>query len=143
MNEELKKILEEWGDDVVIAMGAVLTAERSVATGRLRQSLKYIINDDGIQFLMEDYGKFVDEGTKPGRKAPPIAPLKQWVKLKGMPPGAAYAIQKKIAKKGTRPKRFFNTVIEKEIVNLLPHLEEGFVRYIEGRIKILNENNNP
>ena len=102
MNEEIKKLLEEWGTETVAKMILVLESPvprfPSVATGTLRSSLRYIITDDGIGFLMEDYGKWVDEGTKPGRKAPPIAPLKQWVKLKGMPPGAEYKLLRWIEK---------------------------------------------
>ena len=45
----------------------------------------------------------------------PIAPLKQWAKRKLGDEGAAYAVQKTIAKKGTKPKPFLRPAYMKVI----------------------------
>ena len=137
MNEELKKILEEWGQDTVIAMQAVLTAQKNVATGNLRRSIQYIVGENFVQFTMDEaYGQYVDEGTKPHWV--PIAPLKRWASAKGLPKSAAFAARAAIKRRGTTPKRFFTTVIEKEIARLVPQLEQSIVQYFGDRIELLN-----
>ena len=65
MNEEIKAIFDEWGRETVIAIQAMLTAQRNVATGNLRASIRYQLGENFIQFTMNEYGKFVDEGTRP------------------------------------------------------------------------------
>jgi hypothetical protein len=140
MNEEIKKIFDEWGKDTVIAIQALLTAQRNVATGNLRRSIKYVLGENFIQFTMAEYGKYVDEGTRPHWA--PIAPFKKWASAKGLKPSVAYAVRASIAKKGTKAHRFFQVAIEKEIANLLPQLDEGFIRFLDNRITLLNNENN-
>jgi len=83
-----------------------------IATGKLIQTLDFVTlqNQDG-DWIIEiksaegpngfEYLKVVDQGRKPGKYVP-IRPLLQWVRIKGMEDGAAYAISKKIAKKGIK-----------------------------------------
>lgn len=83
-----------------------------IATGKLIQTLDFETkqNQDG-DWIIEiksaqgdngfEYLKVVDQGRKPG-KFVPIKPLLNWVRIKGMEDGAAYAISKKIAKKGIK-----------------------------------------
>lgn len=136
MNDEIKQIFEKWGTDTVIAMQAILTAQRNVATGNLRESIRFHLGDNFIQFTMEEYGKYVDQGTKPHWA--PIAPFLRWASAKGLPKKAAYAVRASIAKKGTKPHRFFTTILEREIDKLVPQLDEGFIRYLGDRIELLN-----
>lgn len=138
MNEEIKSILNRWGADTVVAMQAILTAQRNVATGNLRNSIKYKLGADFIEFTMSEYGKIVDEGRSPGWYAP-IAPLKKWATAKGLPVAAAYTARAAIKKRGLRPKRFFTTVIEQEIAELVPLLETSIVQFFGDRIKIIND----
>jgi len=136
MDEDIKKIFDEWGKDTVLAIQAILTAQRNVANGNLRKSIKYTLGENFVQFTMDEYGKYVDEGTKPHWA--PIAPFKKWASAKGLKPQTAYAVRASIAKKGTKPHRFFTTIIEKEIERLLPKLDEGFIRFLDNRITLLN-----
>lgn len=136
MNEELKKILDEWGRETVIAMQAILTAQRNVATGNLRNSIKYKLGADFIQFTMAEYGDIVDKGRTPGWWAP-IAPLKKWASAKGLPVSAAFTARAAIKKRGLKPKKFFTTIIEREIAELLPKLDTAIIRYIDDRIEII------
>ena len=137
MEEDIKKIFDDWGKDTVLAIQALLTAQRNVATGNLRRSIKYVLGENFIQFTMDEYGKYVDEGTKPHWA--PISPFKKWASAKGLKPSVAYAVRASIAKKGTKPHRFFQVTIEKELERLLPKLDEGFIRFLDNRITLLNE----
>jgi HK97 gp10 family phage protein len=45
------------------------------------------------------YGIYLEFGTRP--HWPPIAPLEEWARRHGMPPGTGYLIARKIARTGT------------------------------------------
>jgi hypothetical protein len=140
MTEEIKKIFDTWGQDTVIAIQATLTAQRSVATAQLRASIKYALGEDFVQFTMLEYGQYLETGTRPHWV--PIGPLKRWATIKGMSKSAPYAIRASIKKKGTRAHPFFSSVIEREIERLLPQLDQGFIKYLDGRITLLQEQAN-
>ena len=48
----------------------------------------------------EDYFVYVDQGRKPNSTPPPVAPIKDWCRQKGIDEGLAYAIAKNIGKNG-------------------------------------------
>ena len=55
---------------------------RAVASGKLQKSIKYKVNSKTdtpfVEFIFEDYGKFVEEGRKKGKGVPPAA-LRKWI----------------------------------------------------------------
>ena len=66
--QELNKALNEFGKYVIQQSRSNLTKEKKKSTGDLYNSLKYKTRQqDGaflIDFIMEDYGAFVDEGVR-------------------------------------------------------------------------------
>lgn len=112
-----KKLLNQFGKDYVklivellknntISSRPGLPAYPKVASGKLINSIDYRLKEttEGIQFqlLAENYLQYVDKGRRPG-SYPPIAPLKQWARIKGLPEGLAYGAQKNIYKFGIKP----------------------------------------
>ena len=104
-----KKLANQFGKDYVKVMVALLKGNKpfaKVASGSLVNSINYRLRDVAsqiqVQLIANDYLKYVDSGRKPGTY-PPIRPLLQWVSIKGMPKGAAYAIQKNIYRFGIKP----------------------------------------
>jgi hypothetical protein len=104
-----KKLANQFGKDYVKVMVALLKGNKpyaKVASGSLINSINYRLRDTAqqiqVQLIANDYLQYVDRGRKPGTY-PPIRPLLKWVSIKGMPKGAAYAIQKKIYKFGIKP----------------------------------------
>jgi len=85
--------------------------EAPVDTGRLRQSIttkidKAVVPQWATVGPSVKYGRYVEFGRKPGSRPPPVAALLPWVKRHGMPPSAAFAIARAIAKRGIKPKPF-------------------------------------
>jgi len=101
--DNILEILQFFGDSVVGDMRALIELNGSIATGRLLENIKVTANKtQDIYTLVISYpfyGKFVDEGRKPG-KMPPIEDIKKWTRLKGIPESAAFPIAKKIGEKG-------------------------------------------
>jgi hypothetical protein len=111
------KLLNQFGKDYVnvlvfllknntVPSRAGLPAYPKVASGRLINSIDYRLREtaQGIQFqlLAEDYLQYVDKGRKPGTY-PPISAIRKWARIKGLPKGAEYGIQKNIFKFGIKP----------------------------------------
>jgi hypothetical protein len=76
------------------------------ATGNLIRSFNYRLQQtaQGIQtqIVALDYLTYVDKGRKIGTY-PPIKPLLEWARVKGLPEGYAYGAQKNIFKGGIKP----------------------------------------
>ena len=127
-----------------------------IASGNLARSVQVAIlksnnGTDSLLIMMEDYGRYVQQGRKAGKKGPPIKSLIQWIKdrnLKGRDKKGryitdksfAFGIQKNISKFGIRPADFVYLSIE-DIVNnpKIIDLLEGaamtdLIKAIEGKI---------
>jgi hypothetical protein len=148
MKEELEKALKLWGEETVKKIQAAIVTKRVLDTGKLRNSIKYVIGDGFIQFTMETYGRYMDEGTgRFGTKSKPLTKrsipaiagaleLSGWASRKNLKP---WAVATNIVKRGgLKPRGFFNVIIEKEIGGLLPYLDGAFIEYLEGRITVIN-----
>ena len=100
------------------------------ATGKLYNSVDYVIRDGEIDILMEDYGvDFVfGEGSKPSRR-PPIAPIEKWVKAKIGLQGAqaksmAFAVATNLAKVGYKGYRIFTDDFQEDTGKYVSQLLE-------------------
>lgn len=100
------------------------------ASGKLYNSVSYVIRDNEIDILMEDYGKdFVfGEGSKP-KSPPPIAPIEKWVRDKIHLQGAqarsmAFAVSKKLSQVGYKGYRIFSNDFQEETGKFVSQLLE-------------------
>ena len=102
----LKEAIERFGSEIVEIATGLIKNEPKVNTGRLRDSLSRKVLNTAmgtrytLQIFAEDYFVYVDKGRKPNSTPPPIAPIKEWCKQKGIDEGIAYAIAKSIGKNG-------------------------------------------
>lgn len=136
-----------------------LTKGKRNASKRLYDSLDYDLrvskNSFSLEFIMEDYGMFIDEGVRgadsvypesansrfeySGRfKMIPTASLDKWVIKRGIKgvrdekgrfikrDSLKYAIAKSIYSKGIKASMFFTKPFEKAFLNLPPDVIEAF-----------------
>ena len=101
-NTELLKVLDSLEGDITNDVKAILG--KNIFTGQLINYMQHKrTKAEGqftITFSFKKYGLFLDKGTKGPRKPPPIKAIKPWAESKGLNP---WAVQKSIAKKGTKP----------------------------------------
>jgi hypothetical protein len=97
--ENTKLALDKFGKYLVAQSRANLTRKKKNVTKALYNSLDYEvkINPKSIEFdfLMEEYGEWVDKGRKPG-KMPPFGAIYAWV------------ARRKIQFKDTKTKKFLS-----------------------------------
>lgn len=119
-----------------------LSNNNTDASGKLSKSIKGIVKQSGkwvtISIQMEEYWRYIENGTKP--HFPPIDAIKKWISVKPVLPRPlkngklpttnqlAYLIGRKIAKKGTLPQPFLKPTLTdfdlvgkvyNEVVNLI------------------------
>jgi len=98
-------------EDIAIDFSNELKQEAPVDRGRLRQSIQITKVRDGFKvFPSVDYAYYIQHGTDPHHV--PIEPLKVWARRKLGQESAAYAVEKKIAKKGTDANPFITRAIK-------------------------------
>jgi hypothetical protein len=116
----LKIYLADFGKQVTDSYREKIIKNKVVATGKLRDSIKYkvISTDDsiGVYLSAVDYWEYVEYGRKAG-KFVPIKPLKNWLLQKGLK-ASPYAISKSIQKKGIKEKPFFRQSLNEFEIDL-------------------------
>ena len=113
-DEEILKALKYLGDSIVGDMKALIELNGAIATGWLMDSIASKVFKDkndvySLSFSYLNYGKFVDEGRRPG-KMPPLEDIREWARIKGIPQTAVYPIAKKIGEKGTIKRKNYNGI---------------------------------
>lgn len=98
------KVAKKWLDTTDKSMKAIL-ARNGKGKGNLYKSIKskMIIHKDSVELVisMPGYGKYVDEGRRPG-KQPPLKSIQKWCKSKGIKQQFAFPIAKKIGERGIK-----------------------------------------
>ena len=112
-------------NNFVLELKNRLTANDSNASGKLAKSIKGVVKQNGkyvvISISLEDYWKYVENGTKP--HWPPVDAIKKWISVKPVLPRPlksgklpttdqlAYLIGRKISKTGTKAKPFLKPTL--------------------------------
>lgn len=107
--------IKEFGRDYVKILIRELKRAGKDSSGRLIRSIDYRLVQDAeiikMELIAANYLEWVDKGRKRGTY-PPIRPLIEWAKIKGLPIAAAYGTQQNIFKFGIKPTNVIQRVIK-------------------------------
>lgn len=113
--EALLDLFDELGVEFREIIIRILREKNKVATGELVKSIDYALGEDKGRYFIEliaaEHWEYVNFGRRPGTFAP-VAPLKKWAVLKGLPESAAYAINWKIKREGIAAVPFLEIAIK-------------------------------
>lgn len=158
MNTDNTKLaLQKFGKYLVIESRKNLTRKKKNVKGKLYESLDYDVkampNSFEFDFLMEDYGEWVDKGRKAG-KNPPFSAIREWVQDRKIQfrdnrgkfetyDSTAWAITKSIGKKGIEPSNFYSRPFKLGFDKLPNELAEAYaldaVEFLEFSLDKLNK----
>ena len=155
--ENTKKALDKFGKYLVKESRKNLTRKKKNVTNSLYESLDYDIkampNSFEFDFLMNEYGEWVDKGRKAG-KNPPFSPLRKWVQDRRIQfrsnkgkfqtyDQTAWAIVKSIGKKGIPASNFYSRPFNLGYAKLPNEIVEAYALdvedFLEFTIDKLNE----
>jgi hypothetical protein len=159
--KETRDILNKFAKYVIKQARTNLTKGKKNSSKKLYDSLDYKLklgqNSFGIEFIMEEYGAYQDQGVSGKKrkfdtpfsftnKMPPSSSLDKWGVRKGIAPrdkqgkfiprkSLNFLIARSIFMKGIRPSMFFTKPFEKAFDNLPPELTTAFAIDIENSIE--------
>jgi hypothetical protein len=155
--DNTKKALEKFGKYLVKESRKNLTRKKKNVTSSLYDSLDYQVkampNSFEFDFLMEEYGEWVDKGRKAG-KNPPFSPLRKWVQDRRIQfrdnsgrfqtyDQTAWAVVKSIGKKGIEPSNFYSRPFNLGFQKLPNEVAEAYAldveEFLDFTIDKLNE----
>ena len=155
--ENTKKALDKFGKYLVKESRKNLTRKKKNVTNSLYESLDYNMkampNSFEFDFLMNEYGEWVDKGRKAG-KNPPFSPLRKWVEDRRIQfrsnkgkfqsyDQTAWAIVKSIGKKGIPASNFYSRPFNLGYAKLPNEIVEAYALdvedFLEFTIDKLNE----
>ena len=155
--DNTKKALEKFGKYLVKESRKNLTRKKKNVTSSLYDSLDYQVkampNSFEFDFLMEEYGEWVDKGRRAG-KNPPFSPLRKWVEDRRIQfrdnsgrfqtyDQTAWRVVKSIGRKGIEPSNFYTRPFNLGFQKLPNEVAQAYaldaVEFIEFTIDKLNE----
>jgi hypothetical protein len=155
--EQTQKILDRFRSHVVKEARKNLTNKQKNASKGLYNSIagnvKAMPNSISIEFVMEQYGAFQDQGVSGTQKKydapfsykskmPPSKPFEKWAKQKGIKPrgkdgrfisykSLGFLISRSIFRKGIKPSLFFTKPFEAAFRNLPEQTIQAFALDVE------------
>jgi len=155
--DNTKKALEKFGKYLVKESRKNLTRKKKNVTNSLYDSLDYQVkampNSFEFDFLMEEYGEWVDKGRRAG-KNPPFSPLRKWVQDRRIQfrdnsgrfqtyDQTAWRVVKSIGRKGIEPSNFYTRPFNLGFQKLPNEVAEAYAldveEFLEFTIDKLNE----
>lgn len=155
--ENTQKALNKFGKYLVKESRKNLTRKKKNVTNSLYDSIDYDIkampNSFEFDFLMNEYGEWVDKGRKAG-KNPPFSPLRKWVEDRRIQfrsnkgrfqtyDQTAWAIVKSIGKKGIPASNFYSRPFQLGYAKLPNEIVEAYAldveEFLDFTIDKLNE----
>jgi hypothetical protein len=159
MNVELIQVLKGYGNSIVQEIQQNLSSSGTNATGKTSRSLQYTVTHSNTTATLQITGRPFFATVETGRRATPeytkpskmfVQAIREWVKAKGIPEAAAYAIAKSIHQKGTKIKQsggrddIYSSVINDSLIteiskDLLSRFAEDFANNL---VKMYGTNSN-
>lgn len=113
VSEDLLDLFDMLGEEFKVIIIKILREGNKSATGELIRSIDYALGEDKGKYFIEliaaEHWEYVEFGRLPGTFAP-IAPIKKWIEVKGLPHNP-YAVRWKIYKEGISPFPFMEAAI--------------------------------
>ena len=143
--ENTKKALDRLGKYLVKESRKNLTRKKKNVTNSLYESLDYDLkvmpNSFEFDFLMNEYGEWVDKGRKAG-KNPPFSPIREWVQNRKIQfrsnkgkfqtyDQTAWAIVGGIGKKGIPASNFYSRPFKLGYAKLPDQIVEAYALDVE------------
>ncbi len=128
--------LNRRGNTFIVRIKQELRAAGKSATGSLIRDTRGSASISGTRVTFEavapEHYTFVDKGRRPGAKPPPIAPIRRWIKARGLDLNA-FAVAKSISKKGIKPTLIYTREINrtKKEINLEKDLSKEIVKELK------------
>lgn len=146
---ETDAFIRKYGQSVEKEIKTRLMNNGKVATGKLFKSIRHDVKETKEEFIlsfyMDEYGYYVDKGSKPSKyadmdgkgtgKSEFIKSLMKWCQAKGLPKGLAFPIRRSIWKYGIAPTNFFTIPTTRRQKQFDEGVEKNMAKDIDNMIQ--------
>lgn len=147
----LQKVLGEYGQALRNEYQDNLIRDNKIASGKLLNSVEYEVQFDDraiwLQFKLEDYYKWVENGRGPG-KFPPPDKILEWIRIKPVIPDnrtgklpteqqLAFLIGRKIAEEGIPAGNQLHTAINTTYTDWENKIDEAIAMDVNDSLEII------
>lgn len=127
MEGSLDKIVKSIANDILSIARMILESNNLIneKVGRntiapdseLYKTLKVEARNDGdivFDMMLNDYLVFIESGRRAGAKFPPVEPIVNWAKARGIPTdnSTIYLIRRAISRDGIKPRPFLSYIFD-------------------------------
>lgn len=127
MEGNLDKIVKSIANDILSIARMILESNNLIneKVGRntiapdseLYKTLKVEARNDGdivFDMMLNDYLVFIESGRRAGAKFPPVEPIVNWAKARGIPTdnSTIYLIRRAISRDGIKPRPFLSYIFD-------------------------------
>jgi hypothetical protein len=133
----LSDILDEFAQQQIQKIQALILASDKSASGRFANSLDYEITLDAnnllytVDFSAADHERYIRDGRRKGARMPPSAPIQAWMRIRGIPLKYEFPIKKGIAEQGIKPFPYSDTVFNDQTID---ELSDSIIEFIQEGI---------
>ncbi len=149
--DNLKRVLEEYGNLVRNSYQDALIRSNSIASGELLNSVEFEVQQGERRFSVVlnllDYWQYVEEGTKP--HWPPSSAILKWIEAKPVlprpdkngklptPKQLAYLIGRKIAREGTKGTHALSRTLEAVNAEYMEKIVEALAQDVGDAMRLI------
>lgn len=127
MEGSLDKIVKSIANDILSIARMILESNNLIneKVGRntiapdseLYKTLKVVATNNGdivFDMMLNDYLVFIESGRRAGAKFPPVEPIVNWAKARGIPTdnSTIYLIRRAISRDGIKPRPFLSYIFD-------------------------------
>lgn len=134
--QDLKALLDLYGDEIKLAIQKRLKADNKYATGKAHNDLIKKVTANSVSIEGWKYIETISGGREPGKKAPPTKNIEEWIKAKkigykkGRLRSLAFIIAKRIGERGIKGNNMLTDIRQ----NIIPRFDRDLAEIIEDEI---------
>ena len=145
LNADIENLLNQYGEEIRLAIKKRLEADNKVATGKAANTLIKKATPNSLTIEGWKYIEVISGGREPGKKAPPVGKIMEWIDAKrginvksGRKRSLAFIIAKRIGERGIKGNNMLT-----EIKNqFAPRIDEDLANIIQEEITRIAEETN-
>lgn len=145
LNADIENLLNQYGEEIRLAIKKRLEGDNKVATGKAANTLIKKATPNSLTIEGWKYIEVISGGREPGKKAPPVGKIMEWIDAKrginvksGRKKSLAFIIAKRIGERGIKGNNMLT-----EIKNqFAPRIDQDLADIIQEEITRIAEETN-
>ena len=145
LNADIENLLNQYGEEIRLAIKKRLEGDNKVATGKAANTLIKKATPNSLTIEGWKYIEVISGGREPGKKAPPVGKIMEWIDAKrginvksNRKKSLAFIIAKRIGERGIKGNNMLTDIKNQ----FAPRIDEDLANIIQEEITRIAEETN-